>query len=156
MAVIVAVVRAETAVVLIGKVTVVAPAVTEIFAGIRTAVESLESVSDVPAGAGALSVAVPVASEPPATVAGEMARLMIEGGLMDSVELIAVPLAVIAAEVSAATGTVFTVNVPETFPAAMTQLVTIAAGLLLARVIVIPPVGAAPVSVIFPVDVVPP
>ncbi len=66
-------------------------------------------------------------------------------------------LTTILAEVTAVTVVVLTINVAEVFPARIvTELGTVAADFVLAMDTTKPPVGAGPLSVTVPVEVLPP
>ena len=84
--VMIAEVKVLTAVVVTGKVVVVAPAATVTLAGTVAMVLSLDSVTTAPpAGAGLLKVTVPVEELPPVTLVGLKVRFESTGGLMVSV-----------------------------------------------------------------------
>lgn len=108
------------------------------------------------AGAGEARVSVPVDFSPPISAAGLSVIDLNAGGLIVNGALMLVPLTEILTAVIAATGTVETVNLAVVDPAGTVQDTTLAAALLLARAIVVPAVGAAPVSVSVPVEAVPP
>ena len=119
-----------------------------------------------PAGAGALSVTVPVEDcSPPTTLEGFKVRVWRVGGgggagvTVSEADLVA-PLYVarMVIAVDAATALVETVNVVRVAPAATVTLEgTLAAFvLLLESVICAPPAGAGPLSVTVPVEALPP
>jgi hypothetical protein len=160
-AVMLAVVVAETASVVTVKVAEVFPAVTVTFAGtVAAAVLPLASDTEIPpVGAAPLRVTVPVALFPPTTLVGFSVTLDTDGGFMVRVAFALPPrVAVTVAVATAATGWVVTVNVAEVLPAGtVTLLGTVAADvLLLERVTAAPPIGAAPLSVTVPVEDDPP
>ena len=150
------------------KVALVAPAATVTLEGTLAAVVSLlESVTCAPfAGAGPLSVTVPVEDcAPPTTLVGFSVNEESVGGgggagvTVSDADLVA-PLkeAEMVAVVEAATALVLTVNVALLAPAATVTLEgTLAAVvLLLESVTCAPPVGAGPLSVTVPVEEFPP
>jgi hypothetical protein len=90
--VIVAVAAVETAVVLIVKLAVLAPAATVTLDGTVAAASSLDSVTDMPpTGATPLNVTVPVEEPPPVTDTGFVFTDTRAGGLIVS-EAVCVPL----------------------------------------------------------------
>ena len=144
------------------KVTDVAPAGTVTLAGtVAMLVLALIRVTRTPpAGAGPLSVTVPVEVPPPLTVLGLRVSWPIPGGRTDKVALLLDPLqaARIVTEVVAVTGDVVTVNVAEVWPAASVTLAgTVAtAELLLVGEQTVPPAGAGPVRVTLALEELPP
>ncbi len=138
--VMVAVVAEDTALVVIVKVPVVAPAAMVTEAGTVALVELLDRVTTrPPVGAAEPMVAVPVLEAPPATLVGETVMLVRAGGVMVRVAVadVLLALAVMVAVVFAATGVVDTVKVAVVAPAAtVTVLGTVALVLLLESVTV--------------------
>jgi hypothetical protein len=144
------------------KVAVVDPAETATLTGTRaTAVLLLSSATTAPPlGAAAVRVTVPVELLPPTNDDGLSPREEIKRGA--ATVIVAVRLTpkvpVMTDDVSAATELVVTMNVAEVLPA---NIVTVpgtwaAAVLLLPKLTVIPPVGAAPLIVTVPVELFPP
>ena len=144
------------------KVTDIAPAGTLTLAGtVAMLVFALVRVTTTPpAGAGPLSVTVPVVVPPPLTVLGLRVSWPIPGGRTDRVALLLEPLqeARIVTEVVAVTGDVVTVKEEEVWPAATVMLAgTVAtAVLLLVGVQTTPPAGAGPVRVTLALEILPP
>jgi hypothetical protein len=151
------------------NVALVAPAATVTLAGtVATAVFALESVTTAPpAGAAALSVAVPVEVPSRATDVGASAIVASDtpaGGttppalmLSEALRVLPLSVALMFARVATVTAVVFTVNVARLAPAATaTEAGTVAAALLLESATDAPPAGAAWVRVTVPVDVAPP
>ena len=156
---IVAVVFDVTEAALAVNVAVVLPAGIVTVAG-TVAADVLDSViTSPPAGAAEPIVTVPVLDLPEATVAGlsvsdfSVGAVIVSVAVFDTLPRVAVKVAAVLV----ATATVLTVNVPEVFPAATTtDATTVAEFELLDNFTVIPPVGAAPLSVTVPVDEPPP
>src|SRR3990172_1574683 len=143
----VAEVKAPTAMVLTGKLAVVAPAATVTLAGTVAAALLLDSATSAPpAGAALLSVTVPVEDSPPVTLAGLTETAESTGGLIVRVVFcVPLKLAVIKAEVTAPTALVFTENVAVVSPAAPVTLAgTVAAALPLDSATTAPLAGAGP------------
>jgi len=142
---------------------VVAPAGTVTLAGTATtAVLLLDTVTTAPtAGAAALSVIVPVDVPPPRTLVGwrlSDVSVGVPGVTVSCADWVTPPLVPeIVTVVAVVTALVATANVAVVPPAAtVTPPGTVAtAGLLLDRVTVTPPLGAAEDSMTVPVDVVP-
>jgi hypothetical protein len=158
--VIVAVTAVDTAVVVVAKVAVVAPAATVTVLG-GTALVELEPrvTTRPPVGAGPEIVTVPVEETPPITVVGLMVTLERDGGLIVNVAFDVLPdsVAEMVSVATDATARVVTVNVPEVAPATtVTVPGTVALAALELSVIAIPPVGAGPLRVTVPVEEVPP
>ncbi len=112
-----------------------------------------------PLGAGPVSVTVAVELDPPMTEAGLRTSELRTGARIFSVAdwLVPLRLAEIDVPVSEATAVVFTVKVAEVFPAGTVILAgTVAAALPLVSFSEMPPVGAAPLRVTVPVELVPP
>ena len=155
---IVAVVGAVTADVLIVKVAVVVPPTTVTDAGTTALVELLDKTMTAPAvGAGPRRVTVPVELRPPTTEVGETVRLVrVAGVIVNVADREVVPrVALITAAVDVATAVVFTVNVEVVAPAATVTLAgSVALRLLEPRLTIAPPVGAGPVRVMVPVELV--
>src|SRR6266850_3110214 len=154
-------VEAATALVLTGKVALVAPAGTVTLPGTVAAELLLDSVTCVPPpGAGPSSVTVPVELLPPVTVVGftasEVRRTL--GTTVRVAVRVAPPYdAEMVADVDAATAVVLTVNVALVAPAGTVTLPdTVAAELLLDSVTCAPPAGAGPFSVTVPTAEPPP
>ena len=149
-----------TVMVVIVNVTLFAPAGTVTLAGSDAAALLSDSVTTVPlAGAAPFSVTVPVEGVPPLTEFGLAETERRAGRLTVNVAFRVVPFsaAEIVTDVEAATGIVVTVNVAVVDPAPTVTLAgTVAAALLLDNVTAAPPVGAAPLNVTVPVEVVPP
>jgi len=145
-AVITADVTVETAVVDTAKLAVVDPAATVTVVGTVAAELPLDRVTIVPpAAAGPLNVTVPVEEAPPDTDVGfnvteaTVTGLIVKVAVNDTVPDVAVMVAATGAE----TPTVFTVNVPDVWPAAtVTEAGTVAALMLLDKLTTNPPVGA--------------
>src|SRR6202158_5694186 len=156
----VTVVDAVTAVVLTVKVAVVAPAGPATLEGTLAAPLLLESATCAPpAGAGPLSVTVPVEDcTPPITLVGfsvSEETVGSGGGATVSVaDLVAPPKAAeMVTVVGAPTALVFTGNVALVAPAGTATLEgTLAAPLLLESATCAPPAGAGPLSRTAPVD----
>lgn len=129
-------------------------------AGTVTVLRSLESITIIPAvGAGAFRATVPVVEAPPNSVLDESPNEVKTGGLTVRLEVaVWVPcVAVIVASVVVATGLVAALNVTVVDPAStVTDVGTVAAAELLDRLTLSPPVGAAPLRVIVPVELAPP
>ena len=147
LAVITAVVDADTAVVFTRKVAEVDPAATETVAGTVAEVESLDNFTTVPpAGAVPVKVTVPFEEIPPSTLVGERETLdMASGLIVKAAEADDVPrAALIVAEVTVVTAAVLTTKFAEVEPA---FTVTVAGTFALAfeevRLTTFPPVGAA-------------
>jgi hypothetical protein len=143
--------------------TVVAPAGTVTLANtLVTAVLLLDRVTTAPpAGAGALSVTVPVADEPAGTLVGwRLSDVNVAAGVTTSWANRVVPpsVAKIVTVVDVVTGLVAAVNVAVVPPAGtVTPSGTVATAVLpLDSVTTVPPAGAAALSVTVPVDVPPP
>ena len=160
MAVIVADVFAETAVVATEKVAVVAPAATVTELGTVALVAlDLRLTTIPPVGAAPVSVTVPVDATPPTTDAGERLSLLRVGAVIARATVAEADpeLAVIVDDVEAATATVDTVKVAVVDPAATVTLAgTVALVLLDLRFTTKPVEGAAVVSVTVPVLDTPP
>jgi large repetitive protein len=165
LAVIVTGVDVVTELVAIAKVALVAPCATVTLAGTAAAGSVLDSVAvNPPEGAAPVSVTVPCDAAPPVTLAGLTATDDNEAGGGGSVTVstalrLAPPNApLIVAEVDAATGTVLTVKVAFVAPAATVMLAGAVAAvvLLLVRVTIAPPDGAALDSVTVPCELLPP
>ena len=142
------------------KVAVVAFAATITVAG-TVALELLElKVTVAPDGPdGPLSVMVPVDELPPTTEVGERLRPVRVAGLIVRVPVFEVPfrVPVIVEVVTAETAVVETVKVTVAAPAGTTTVLgTVALVVEDERGTVRPPVGALPLSVMVPVDDVPP
>jgi hypothetical protein len=148
------------------NVALVAPAATVTLAGTDAAV-ALPLLSDTvtpPAGAGPVRVTVPVLVEPSTTADGLRVRLDSVGAALAPLvtprtaeRATPPPVAVIVAELFAATALVATVNVAvRAPPATVTVEGTDATELLLDRATVWPPDAAAALSVTVPVDDDPP
>lgn len=157
---IVAVVLAETAVVLTVNVAVVKPVGTVTVDG-KVALPLLDAkvTTAPPVGATPLIVTVPVELLPPTTEVGESVTLTRDAGVIVRVAVFGVPdsVAVMVAEVEVDTALVVIVNVAVVAPAAtVTEPGTVALELLELRLTVEPPVGAAAYRVMVPVDEVPP
>lgn len=157
---IVADVLVETVVVPMVKVADVLPAGTTTATG--TVAEALledKVIEAPPAGAGVVSLTVPVDDKPPLTADGETPRLWIPDAMIvklaDSV--MSTNWAEIVTEVLLATPVVPIVNVALVAPVAtVTVAGTVAATLFEERLTTEPPGGAGYVNVTFPVDGVPP
>src|SRR5213078_840386 len=153
-------VDAATALVLIVKVAVVLPAGTVTLEGTLAAALLLESVTCAPpAGAGPLSVTVPVDDcTPPTTLVGfNLSEETVGrgGGITVSEADVLVPPydAEMVTGVEAATALVLIVKVAVVLAAGTVTLEgTLAAALLLESVTCAPPAGAGPLSVTVPVD----
>ncbi len=151
-----------TALVLTVNVALLAPAATVTLAGtVAVDVLLLERVTVAPpAGAGPLSVTVPVEGDPPVTLVGFSVSKESVGGACGSTVSEAVLVtpaydAEMVTGVDAVTALVLTVNVALLAPAATVTLAgTVAVDvLLLERVTAAPPAGADPLSVTVPVEV---
>jgi hypothetical protein len=159
---IVEVVEEATAYVARVKVAVVTPAGTVTLAGtVAAAVLLLVSATTMPlVGATPLSVTVPIDAFPPITEVGFNERDDSAGGFTVRVPVLLTVTAeaVMTTAVGAETGVVVIVNVADVLPAATVTLVgtDATAGLALDRVTAKPPVGARPVSVTVPVELLPP
>jgi hypothetical protein len=159
-AVMVAVVEAETAEVEMVNETLELPAGTVTEAGVLAADLLLLSVTTAPpGGAHPVSVTVPWEEPPPFNDAGfkatelMAASVTVRDAVLDALRYVAVMVAV----VEAVTVDVETVNETLELPAGtVTEAGVVAADLLLLRVTTAPPEGAAPVSVIVPWEVEPP
>ena len=147
---------AATDTVFTGNVTDVLPAGIVIVAGNVTAAWSLDKPMTMPTfGAGPSSVAVPVHEAVPTRVDGLTFRLDKTGGLTikDAEDVAPARVADMDTVTTDATAEVLMANVALVLPAATgTVAGTVAPGLLLANLIVRPPVGAAPVNVMVPVE----
>ena len=159
-AVIVALVRLETALDVAVNVADVAPPAIVTDAGTAAAALLLASEITSPAvGAGLLIVTVPVEEAPPTTEFGFKARDVSVGGLMvsDAVSVAVPSVAVMVEFACAGTAVVLTENVADVEPAATVTFVgKVAAELLLDRATVVPPEPAGPLRVTVPVEVDPP
>jgi len=155
-AVIVAVALAPTAVVETLNVALVEPAGTVTEAGTVAAALFDASVTVVPpVGAALFNVTVAVEGLPPTTLVGLRVTLETSNGLIVKVAVLLAPprVAVTVAVAAEPTRLVVTVNVPVVEPAAtVTEAGTVAAALFDAKVIVVPPAGAALESVTVPVE----
>ena len=112
-----------------------------------------------PTGAAEPKITVPAEALPPETVVGVNVSDLSTGGLTVRVALCVTDpwVPVIVAIVCLATAVVLAVNVADVFPAdTVTNRGTLAAPLLLDRLILIPPDGAAPVRVTVPFPAVRP
>ena len=167
LAVIVTGVDAETELVEIAKVALVAPCATVTLTGTAAAVLLPDSVAvNPPAGAALVSVTVPCDAVPPVTLAGLTAsddNEAVGGGVDGDINITALRLTPpnpppMVADVTAVTDTVLTVNVALVAPAATITLPgTVAAlVLLLVSMTTAPPAGAEPVSVTVPCEAAPP
>jgi len=159
-AVIVAFTMLETELVLIEKVTVVAPANT-VTLDCTVALELLEAklIPTPPVAAGPDNVTVPVAFCPPINDVGETETLRRAGALTVKVAVFDTPpyVLVIVADDILCTAIVLTVNVPVDEPAAtVTEAGTVTFDQLDDKLTVTPPVGAGPARVTVPVDEEPP
>ena len=142
------------------KVAVVAPAGTNTLEGTLAAPLLLESMTCAPlAGAGALSVTVPVeVCRPPITLVGfSVSEETVGSGggvTVSEADLVAPPKAAeMVTVVGAPTALVFTGNVALVAPAGTATLEgTLAAPLLLESATCAPPAGAGPLSVTAPVE----
>jgi hypothetical protein len=152
---------ADTGVVVIVKVALVAPAAIVTLAGTRAADVLLLNVTTAPpVGAAPVKVTVPVELLPPTTAVGLVVTDDKDtGAITVSVALWMTPsVPVITDDVLLATALVVTTKVADVLPAGtVTKGDTCAAAvLLLCRVTTAPPVGAAPFSVTVPVELFPP
>jgi hypothetical protein len=151
---------AVTFVVLIVNVTDVLPAATVTEPGTVAAARLLDTAIDrPPVGAALLILIVPVADDPPLTLAGLTVRETRAGGLIVSVADWVTPLKEpeILAPIWEATAVVLIVKVAEALPAGTTtELGTVAEPVLLDKVTLTPPAPATPVKVTVPVELVPP
>lgn len=158
--VIVAIVLTATGVVLILNVAVLAPAVIVTLACTTAADVLLCRVTTAPPkGAAPFNVAVPVEEAPPVTACGLRVSDNKVAGLTVRVAVLAVPyVPVITAEEVAATPLVVMVKVAVVVPADTVTLLGVCATpvLLLDNVTLAPPVGAGPVRVTVPVELLPP
>lgn len=159
--VIVTVADAATGDVLILNVADVVPAAIVTFVGTVAAAVLFEVnvTTAPPVGAAAASVAVPVLGVPPTTDVGLSDKVRAGAAVIvnDAVLLDDPRVAVIVEVVVALTAVVLTVNVAVVAPAGtVTGELTVALVLLDWTVTWNPPVGAAPLSVIVPVDEFPP
>src|SRR5687767_2855944 len=158
----VTVVDAATAMVPMLKVALVAPAATVTLAGTEVASLLSESATCAPpAGAGAVSVTVPVTvtAVPPVTLAGLTLSAETAGGstVSDTFTVAPPEEAEMLTAVEAATGLVATAKVALVAPAAMVTLPgTEAAALLAESWTTAPPAGAGPSIITVPVTEVPP
>jgi len=137
------------------------PARTVTLAGtVATEVLLLESATTAPpAGAGPLSVTVPVEELPPVVLDGFNISEVRAGGSTVIVAVCVAPpnAAVITAVVADATGFVVTVNVVVVVPSGIVTVAgTLTDGSLLDKETTAPPTGAGPLSVTVPVDKLPP
>jgi hypothetical protein len=150
-----------TALVVTGKVTLVAPAGMMAVDG-TLATDVLLLVKETiapPVGAAPLSVNVPVDWVPPVTVLGLNVSDVRDAGVTVRVVVLVTPtVPEIVTEVEEATGLVGMVNVAVREPALTTTLPGTCATelLLLDSVTVVPPAGAAPLRVTVPVELLPP
>src|SRR6266480_6303575 len=157
-------VDAVTALVLTVNVALLAPAATITLAGtVATALLPLERETGAPpAGAGPLSVTVPVEGDPPVTLVGfsvSEERVGRACGSTVSEAVLVTPAydAEMVTGVDAVTALVLTVNVALLAPAAIVTLAgTLAAPVLLESSSCAPPVSAGPLSVTVPVEADPP
>ena len=154
------VVEVVTAVVVTVNVAEVAPAATTMLEG-SEALELLDVRSTIipPVGETPFSVTVPVAEVPPVTDAGEILTVNNAGGVTVSVVVTEVDAiaAVTVAETLVAVGLVVIVKFPVIAPAAtVTDAGVTALALLELRLTTDPPVGAGPLSVTVPVELLPP
>jgi len=150
-----------TALVVTTKVVDVFPAgtVTEVGTCAAAVLLLCRVTTDPPVGAALFSVTVPIELFPPTTNVGFTERADRVTAVTVSVALWLCPsVPVINDDVLLATALVVTTNVADVLPAGtVTDGGTCAAAvLLLCRVTIAPPVGAAPLSVTVPVDVFPP
>jgi len=159
-AVIVAAVDADTGEVETVKVADVAPDGTvTLFGGTALVVLEVKSTTVPPYGAGPFSVTVPVDDDPPTTDVGDSDKLVGTGGRTVSVvDTVVVPVfAVIVAAVDVATAEVVIVKVADVAPPETVTIVGGTAQLLLDDTLtIVPPTGAAALSVTVPVDGVTP
>lgn len=118
------VVAVVTLVVVIVKVAVVAPAVTVTLDGVWAEALLSDNVTTAsPAGAGPVSVTVPVDETPPTTEVGLRLRVSSEGGLIvNTAFCVPLKLADIVTGVALATAPVLTVKVALVVPALMVTL----------------------------------
>ena len=144
----------------IANVALVAPAVTVTVLGTAALAELLVRLIVVPAaGAAPLRLTTPEAEVPPLTLVGVIATEVRESVVISrSASRVRVPtVPLILARVLAPTDVVETVNEAEVAPAGTeTEGGTVADALLLAKVTVVPPEGAAWFNVAVPVDEPPP
>jgi len=112
-----------------------------------------------PVGAAPFSVTVPVELLPPTTDVGVLVNVDNVGAFTDNVVVRVTPnVPETVTEVFTATGVVLIVKVADRAPAAIVTLAGTCAAdvLLLLNVTAAPPVGAAPLSVTVPVELLPP
>jgi len=143
------------------KLAVVAPAATVTVAGTVAAdvVPDARLTVKPPVGAAELIVTVPTDVPAPVTVVGLRLRALTVGAVIasDAVVLLPASVAVTVAEALAATAVVVTLKFALVDPAGMVTVAgTVAAALLDASVMLVPPVGAALLIVTVATDVVPP
>ena len=159
-AVMVAEAFAETAIVVIVNVALVAPSATVTLAGsVAAALLDARLTTTPPAGAAYPMLTAPVDVRPPGTVVGSSVTLTTVGAVTVSVSVAEMPFSVpvITALTGAATPTVVTVNCALVAPSTIVTVAgTPAFELLLESATVTPPTGAADDSVTVPLLDVPP
>jgi hypothetical protein len=157
-AVMVTVVLVATRLVVAVNDAVFLPAATVMMAGTEAPLVLLSVTLRPPVGAAPLMVTVPIDDAPPVTLAGLSATVDGTGAFTVSAPVADVPLAeaVIVAVMLETTGTDVAVNVAVLLPADTVTLAGTAAPLVLVRLTISPPVGAAPLVVTVPVDEFPP
>ena len=141
------------------KIAVVAPARTvTLLWTVALPLPEVRVIPTPPTAAGLDRVTVPVTLVPPFTVLDESVRFVKIGGLIVRTAVwVELPrTAEIVAVFALCTATVFTVNVPVVEPPATVATTVAYAVLLDDMVTVVPPLGAGPLSVTVPVDVVAP